>query len=90
MGKVTEYEVTLTNGSQIEFDHSGEWKSVDTPNNIPVPAGLLPTAISKFVASKHAGAFIVGIEKEKKGYEVELSNGVEIQFDGLGNFVKYD
>ena len=90
MGSVKEYEVTLTDGSEISFNGNGEWKSVDTPTNIPVPAGLVPTNIAKFVAEKHAGAFIVGLDKNKKGFEVELSNDVEIQFDPAGNFIKYD
>lgn len=90
LGKVKEYEVVLTDGTEISFNGSGEWKSIDTPNNVPVPAGLVPTAIAKYVAEKHAGAFIVGIEKDKKGFEVELSNNVELQFDPAGNFLKYD
>lgn len=90
MGSVSEYEVTLTDGSEITFKGNGEWKSIDTPNNIAVPAGLVPTAIAKYVAEKHAGALIVGIEKNKKGYEIELSNNVEMNFDTAGNFVSYD
>lgn len=90
MGSVKEYEVTLADGSEISFTADGEWKSIDTPNNRPIPAGLVPTAIAKYVASKHAGAFIVGLEKKKNGYEVELSNGVDMEFDSIGNFVKYD
>ncbi|MCH5217796.1 MAG: PepSY-like domain-containing protein [Muribaculaceae bacterium] len=90
LGKVTEYEVTLTDGSEISFKSNGDWESVDTPVNKPVPAGLIPTAITNYVHQKHAGALIVGIEKEKHGYDVELSNGVEIQFDKSGNFLKYD
>lgn len=90
MGSVKEYEVILTDGAQVTFNGDGEWKSVDTPNNIPVPHGLVPTSISEFVAQKHAGAFIVGIEKNKKGFEVELSNGMEMEFDTAGVFMKYD
>lgn len=90
LGSVHEYEIVLTDGTQIEVNGDGEWKSIDTPNNIPVPEGLVPTAISKYVAEKHQGAYIVGIEKEKKGYSVELSNNVELKFDNAGNFVKFD
>lgn len=89
-GSVKEYEVTLTNGSEISFTGGGEWKSIDTPNNIPVPQGLVPTSINKYVEEKHAGVYIVGIEKDNKGFEVDLSNGVEIEFDSMGNFIKYD
>lgn len=89
MGQVHEYEVTLTNGTEISFNGSGEWESIDTPAGTPVPAGLVPTAIARYVAEKHAGAFIVGIEKNKKGFEIELSNNVDIYFDATGNFLKY-
>lgn len=90
LGRVSEYEVTLTDGSTIEFNSSGEWKSIDTPNNLAVPAGVVPTNISTFVREKQAGTSIVGIEKEKHGYEVQLSNGVEMKFDLSGNFMQYD
>lgn len=89
MGSVSEYEVTLTDGTDISFNANGDWKSVETPVSRAVPEGLIPTAISRYVKEKHAGAYIDGIEKNKKGYEVDLSNGVDIQFDSSGNFVSY-
>ena len=90
MGTTHEYEVTLADGSEITFGGNGEWKSVETPSNRAVPSGLVPTAIAKYVAERHAGASVIGIEKNKKGYEVELSNGLEMQFDAAGNFLQYD
>lgn len=89
-GKTLEYEVILTDGAEITFTKNGEWKSIETPNNRAIPEGLVPTAIAGFIAEKHAGAYIVGIEKNKKGYEIELSNGVDMQFDKAGNFLNYD
>lgn len=85
-----EYEVTLTDGSEITFNHSGDWESIDTPNDGAVPAGLVPTAIANYINAKHKGVSIVGISKEKHGFDVELSNGLEIQFDKEGNFIKFD
>ena len=90
MGSVSEYEVTLTDGCEISFKGDGEWKSIETPPTMAVPEGLVPTNIAKYVAEKHAGAFIDGIEKNKHGFEIELSNNIEIQFDSAGNFLKYD
>lgn len=90
LGGTEEYEVVLTNGTEITFKANGDWESVETPNNIAVPSGLVPTAITNFVREKHAGALIVGIDKEKNGFDVELSNGLEIKFDKGGNFVAYD
>lgn len=85
-----EYEVTLANGTEIEFKGNGEWTSVETPSNVAVPSGLVPTAISNYVKTKHAGAIIVGIEKEKKGYSIDLSNDIELNFDQEGNFLSQD
>lgn len=85
-----EYDVVLTDGTQISFDGNGEWEEIDTPNNISVPSAIIPGNIKTFVAQKHAGALIVGIEKTKKGYSVDLSNGNEIEFTTAGGFLKYD
>lgn len=90
LGSISEYEVVLTDGSEITFNGNGEWKSIETPNNRQIPSGLIPTSIAGYVAEKHKGAYIVGIEKEKKGYEVELSNEVKMLFDKAGNFLKYE
>lgn len=86
----TEYNVVLTNGCEITFEGNGDWKNIETPNNLAVPSALIPPTIAEFVKSHHAGAAIVGIEIIKKGYEVELSNGVEIQFNKDGGFIQYD
>lgn len=90
LGTTKEYEVTLTDGTEISFNKSGEWESVESAPNKSVPSGVIPTSIAGFVAQKQQGASIVGIERDNKGYEVELSNGVEIKFDNSGNFIKYD
>lgn len=90
LGVVKEYEVILTDGTEISFDSKGNWENVETSNKRSVPSGFIPKSISDFVKKNQSGAKIVGIEKEHSGYEIELSNGVDIKFDRNGNFVKYD
>lgn len=85
-----EYEVVLADGSEITFNHKGEWTNIETPNNERVPSSLVPKPILDYITQNHAGASIVGIEKEKKGYEVELSNGLELMFNQQGIFTKYE
>lgn len=89
-GRISEYEVVLTDGTEITFDRNGNWKDVETNKAASVPAGFIPQAISDFVAKNHQGTNIVGIDKERYGYEVELSNGVDIKFDKNGRFMRYD
>ena len=50
----------------------------------------MPAAIVNYVKAKHPANFVKQISKEKKEYEVDLNNGVDIVFDRNGNFKRYD
>ncbi len=90
LGRITEYEVVLTDGSEIKFDAAGNWKEIECSRASSVPASFVPKAIINYVNKFHRGNKIVGIDKERNGYEVMLSNDIEIKFDKNGNFKKYD
>ena len=90
LGYVTEYEVVLTDGTEISFDRDGNWDNVETSNTQSVPSGFVPAAITNYVKKNHSGTRIVGIDKERSGFEIELSNGIEIKFDKKGAFLRYD
>ena len=89
-GFVKDYEVTMSDGTEITFDRKGNWDNIETGNSRSVPASFIPAAISRYVAKNQPGTRIVGVDKERNGYEIELSNGVDIKFDKDGQFVKYD
>lgn len=84
-----EYEVVLSNGTEVEFSRKGEWKDVDC-HTLPVPAGIIPTAIASYVLEKFPNNFIVKIAKERNQYEVELNNDMDLVFDQNGNFLHVD
>lgn len=84
-----DYDVILSNGTEVDFDSNGQWKEVDCGINA-VPAGLIPDAIRRYVKANFSGAKIVSIEAGKKKYDIELSNGLEAEFDLAGNFRKID
>lgn len=89
-GMISEYDVTLSDGSEISFDSKGNWKDVEVASNKSVPKGFIPSAISNYIKKNQSSQRIVGIEKERNGYEVTLSNGIDMKFDKSGNFVKFD
>ena len=89
-GRISEYEVVMTDGTEITFDRDGNWKDVEVNVSKSVPEFFVPAGVTKYVKANQNGQRIVGIEKERNGYDVELSNGVEMKFDKLGNFVRYD
>lgn len=90
LGRIDDYEVILTDGTEVEFDSKGNWKKIETPNNKNVPSALLPKTLTDYVSKNHKKAKIVGVEKERNKYEVELNNGIDMIFDLNGNFIKFD
>lgn len=89
-GRVSEYEVILTDGTEISFDRDGNWENVEVNNSKAVPSNFVPKAIQDYVNRNQKGARIVGIDKGKHGFDIELSNGIEMKFDKSGNFKRYD
>ena len=74
------FDVTFTSGDKVEFDRNGRWTEIDCKRSA-VPAGLVPVAITRYVKAHYPDARIVKIEKDRRKYEVELSNDVEITFN---------
>ncbi len=83
------YEVVLQDGTEIEFDKSGNWDSIDCKRNA-VPAGLVPDAIPEYVQVNFPGQLIVKIDREAFGYEIELSSDLELKFDKNGKMLEID
>lgn len=86
-----EYEVKYTDRTEVDFRADGQWESVER-KYAPVPAAIVPKQISDFVASNElfSRQFIRKIERNPHTWEIELSNGLEIKFDGKFNVIGYD
>lgn len=89
-GRISEYEVILTDGTEITFDNSGNWKEIEMRQNTSVPSKLIPQGIVSEVNRAQKGTKIIGIEKDRRGYDVTLSNGIEMKFNSQGVFLRYD
>lgn len=89
-GRVSEYEVILNDGTEITFDSKGNWKDIEVRRDSSVPKNLVPASIINYVKQNQKNVTITGIEKSRSGYEVELSNGVEMKFNSAGTFLRYD
>ena len=75
------YDVIFTNGDKVEFDSKGKWTNVDCEHS-QVPVEVLPADIHKYVTKHYPQAKVVKIElTDHKGYDVELNNGFDLEFD---------
>lgn len=90
LGSATEYDVILTDGTEVQFDRNGDWEGVETNPNQAVPSSFILSPIADYVTKSFGGNYITGIEKSRRGYEVELSNGADLRFDRRGVFLGYD
>ena len=86
--KRKEYSVRLNDGSEIEFYANGDWEEVKSING--VPAKIIPSTILQYVNKQFPKAFIKGIKKRRNGYEVEISNGLDLEFNKKGRFIRID
>ena len=84
-----EKEVMLDDGAKIDFDKKGNWDKVDC-ETYAVPAALVPAAIAQYVKTNFPGAKIVKIDKERHGYDIELSNDMELKFNKSGALIGMD
>ena len=91
MLEATKYEVLLTDGTEIEFDSKGNWEEVSARKGQVIPASIVPNfAVDYLKAHNFAAEGVTKVERDRKGYEVELSTGVSFKFDKKGKFVKAD
>lgn len=89
-GRVSEFDVVLNDGTEITFDKNGNWKDVEVKIGSSVPSFFIPNTISNYIKNNQKKAAVVGIEKNRSGYDVELSNGVEMKFNSEGKFIRYE
>ena len=83
------YEVIFTNGDKVEFDRSGEWTEKKCTQE-GVPDAIVPAAIRDYVKNAYPDAKILKIERDRKEYEVKLSNRWEITFNSKMQVIDID
>lgn len=85
----TDYKVQFANNIEVEFDAKGNWEEVDG-NHASIPAAIVPKTIASYVKTNFANTTVTKISKDYKGYEVNISNGLELEFNSKGNFLRID
>ena len=86
---LTRYEVVFTNGSKVEFLKDGEWKEVECKYST-VPTAIIPAQIASYVSQNYPDTQIVQIDRDKRDYEVKLTNRLELTFDLNFNLIGID
>ena len=86
------FEVRFEDGTEVEFDHVGKWKEVDCKYKA-LPASVLelvPAGIPTYVTTNFPQSIITKVNVKAWGYEVELNNGLDLEFNKAGAFLRID
>lgn len=83
-----DYTVRLANGVEIQFDNSGALEKISA--RIGVPESVIPVQISDYVKSNYPEAVIIEYEIGRREYDVELSNGLDLKFNGKFRIIGLD
>lgn len=87
-----EYEVILDNGIKVEFDQNGNWVEIEAiDDKQAIPSEFVPEKILAFLTEKYPNSKVNSIELEDNGgYEIELTDGTDLEFDKNGNLIEID
>ncbi len=84
-----DYEVTFSNGEQIEFNKRGEWKDIECKRS-RVPAALVPSFVKAYVRDHAPTTRVVKLSRDRDSYDVELSDRTELEFNKHGQLTDID
>lgn len=84
-----EYTVFFRDGTQIEFNSDGKWEEVKRKLKA-IPMAIIPTKITAYIKRSFPDTFVQKIEKQRSKIEVEISNGLDLEFDNNGAFLRID
>ena len=89
------YDVWIGTGTEIEFDYRENWHEIKVYGKDTIPASvlsLIPANIIEHVSQNYENAGISKINKERYGYEIELSTrrDIELKFNKKGFLIGID
>jgi len=84
----TTFDVYLSGGYNLDFDKKGKILGIEGTSELP--DSVVPEKILTYVRTNYPDYFILDWELDDRGQDVKLSNGMELQFDKSGNFLRID
>lgn len=84
-----DYTVMYQSGEKVEFDKRGNWKDFNCKTSA-VPTALIPAQIKAHVNATFPGTTIIKLDRDRRGYDVKLNNGLELEYNKNFQVVEID
>lgn len=82
------YDITLTDGTHVEFN--GKSEVTDLRSTKALPLAVVPAKIQQYVTVNYPGSYITGWESDGNMQQAKLDNGIKLEFDKAGGFKRID
>lgn len=82
-----EYDLVLSDGTKMEFKNN-RLQEIESPSRIP--NSIIPASILNYVNRNYASSYIKEWNLDSRKQKVELNNGVELEFNRQGRFLRVD
>jgi hypothetical protein len=82
------YDIILEGGVTLEFNRS--YEVIDIDGNNKLPDSVIPTKLLEYVNEKYPNSYITDWELEDKHQQVGLENGLTLEFNMDGTFLRID
>ena len=80
------YDVDLNCAVNLEFDHLNKVKDIEA--NHPLPVSVLPPALINYVAANYPANKIHAWELDMQNQRIDLDNGLVLEFNMQGLFIR--
>jgi len=84
-----DYNVMYQSGEKVEFDKKGNWREIECKRS-SVPDALIPEQIKAEVNKSFPGTTILKLDRDRRGYDVELNNGLDLEFNKKFQMIEID
>jgi len=84
------YEVHFSSGLEVVFSKTGKVTEIEAAKGQKIPEQVLPTSIVSYVKTNYPQASVKSWDVDGNDQDVELSNGVDLEFDKNGKFLRVD
>lgn len=84
----TIYEIYLNRN--LELDFNGNLQIIDIDGSEQLPDSVIPSPILTYVNQNYSGNYITDWELERNHQQIGLNNGIYIEFDMDGSFIRID
>lgn len=85
---VLTYELFLEGRFELDFNENLEIVEIEGVTKLP--DSVIPQSILEFVTQNYPNNYIIEWELEQGYQKIELNNGIEIEFELNGDFIRID